>query len=1247
MRSTSQKPGCFGNDLVSSKPVAIQGSSWIFYASEVAEWIFRSKTPVFPFVRSINLDSWRQDSDRANKCALHDRGVKVKERLRAAKSRSLAVAIGLLAVVFSNIVLVSPSSAMVILYNGSGGTGGSTAAALDPAEGQYFPIAPTTVLDTRTGLGEAGGAASIPSNGSVLDIPVLGVSGIPTSGIQSVFVNLAVISTTGAGSLSLYQSDVSDPDEGSVLFESNHGSSGSAIVGLSASSSAYPGSISITNHSTGTVVVAITVEGYFSDATATVAGDTYSSLSTPADVVDTRSGLGGRSTPLGSNQSIQFSVLGFGSLNVSDVDAAEIEVGALDASSDGYLMITGQFGDPTVRSLSYTGGEKNRLTDITKVGLSGVNGPANPNGQITITNRSNTTVDIQVILEGYFILPTSFDAIATSYTSLAPTTVCSTITGASCDVVTYQSGQPVANEVTSYGAVAANSSITIEEAGQVGIPSSGVDEVAQEVTALNPSATGWLTMDPAGTPTNQLSTLAIVNFVGGDNGGTTFDSSLVSRLSAAGAVMITNHSSGTVWIQLSADGYWSDPTVPSMPINLDSTLNGTSSDLSWSPPSSDGGSPIQSYDVNEITSGGPVSLGTTYGVTQEVAVTPISAGDLIQVVAVNLEGASQQSAEVAVNDLGVVSTEAFDGITAQPQLPAGDSLPVIWSGQITDSNGNPVSADIEADAVQTNPSTTSPVDIPLAEAQTDSMGNFTLAAGPTSAINAAMDSGGNFDVDLDVTTSVGSYFFSRQMNLQTGSGNDSFTLWPDNGVLTSDGLATLGSVNWISNDGDSYQNGDALTVDAANAPSTTDVATDNPLIGPSPYATVSALESDPNLAANLNSASPDPTLELEPEISSEVTSNGFSSVTLGNTKKNQAPVNKYLTCFMTGAGEWNNNQYSSLPAFTGQQIDYGDPSAPSMPFEAPVVLSQVNFQQGGTWSAKQYAGNSQQTDIQTVDQHSTSVLGVYSYTDSKQTGRSSSIAYGVGYSTPVTSSSTQSFGSALVIWEHPFAPQKQCWQTADAKWILGQSLGYLISTGQCTHANTCTDINSGEYNLSESLKLLLAMNNSTINGFFSQKNFRFTYALQWLPKTWNRLQEFNMPSLFPSSIVTDSTTCGGWQVGGQVNFQISTDSTNRFANASGESLGLSVQVGYNAGDAGVSLGDVGYSASTLHSYYYGSSADVTLDITNTAATGNIESVCPTIGPDATVSLADGWPTGGVKEDDGGWVLFSSAHSKGN
>ena len=420
------------------------------------------------------------------------------------------------------VVALAAITMMIIPIRGYEQAGASTTTPnLMADSGQYVPIAPTKILDTGTGTGEANNvAADLSPNSSVVNVPVLGVGAIPTSGVSAVFVNVEEIFSTASGYVSMYQSGISDPRKAVVSFPASVASSGSGIVMVTPQSLANSGTIAFSNNGNSTTRLAAFVEGYFTDGSQSDgfgAGSSYEGT-VQTNLVDTRTGIGAPLAKIPAGGSITFSVIPSPNLNnttLSDVAAADLEIGALNETNTGLVKVSGAYSQPTVRNLSYTTGVKVRVGDLAV---------PDANGNVTITNIGPGSTDVQVILRGYFIRPTSAIAGA-SYVGLDPATVCDTRVGCAYSGV-------------NYATVAANSSITIQETGIAGIPTTDVYAVANEINALNPTASGYLTVDPAGTtlPT----TLAADNFTANVNGeDVTFENSIVSATSSSGASVTT------------------------------------------------------------------------------------------------------------------------------------------------------------------------------------------------------------------------------------------------------------------------------------------------------------------------------------------------------------------------------------------------------------------------------------------------------------------------------------------------------------------------------------------------------------------------------------------------------------------------------------------------------------------------------------------------------------------------------------
>lgn len=521
---------------------------------------------------------------------------------------------------------------------------------VDAYPGQFEPIAPTLVLDTSTGFGVPGSVAGdVGPGGSISPISVLGVGAIPTTGVEAVFVNIEEVSSTGPGFVSVYASDIPNTDRAVVSFNGGGADNGSSIVNLSLASSEYPSTFAVTNNGGSSASLEAFVDGYFTDGT-NGAGDPYIGV-TSTSIVDTRDGTGVAEGKVGANGSITFSVLAASEsagVPQSDIGAVNLEFGALDETAGGALSVTSALGPDPFPELNYESGVKTRVSDFVVPSSSGT---------ITMTNLGSSPVDIQVIFDGVFISPNSTEA-GSLFVPMDPTVLCDT--RSSCQ------SNPTR-------AVPANQSITVQETGIAGIPL-GVPEIADEIDAVDGTATGYLTVNPTGI--TDPSDTSVVNFtegVGGEN--VTFSNTVVTEASTSGDVTITNNSSGTVEVVVLAEGYWLGASVPGVPQDVDSTYDGTNANVVWSPPGDDGGANISSYVVEDVNSGAST---TVSGLTFAASV-PAAAGDSITVMAGNALGDGSGSSPLSVNgitDNGNALAALSAETDAQSALDAPETTPM-------------------------------------------------------------------------------------------------------------------------------------------------------------------------------------------------------------------------------------------------------------------------------------------------------------------------------------------------------------------------------------------------------------------------------------------------------------------------------------------------------------------------------------------------------------------------------------------
>lgn len=532
--------------------------------------------------------------------------------------------------VFARLAVVSVVVLASLAAVGSFGTAAraSTGPELMPAAGQFVPLTPVTVLDTRNGTG--GVAVAKVAAGATVTFPVTGIGSIPATGVSDVFEEISALNVTGSGSLDAYNADDDDPGIWTLPITAGQSSTVADMtqVGLG-------GYVSVTNEAaTGAADVVVRVMGYVQTGDATTAGDTYVALPDHG-VLDTKTGLGDPNgiAEIPSGGSVTFGVTGQGV--PADADGVAIYLGtAADATVAGFLSVSPAGAtDPGARVLDYQPGQQVHNLYF---------GAMSSSGQLTLTNHGGAPVDVRAAVQGYLVSPTASEA-GDTYTSVAPARIVDTRTG---------------NGGVAAVPVPANGSITFPVGGVADVPSSGVSAVAESVAAISPTATGYLTSYPAG-GTDPLN--AVVNYIGSDAQDNDLTTPLVSSVSPTGRETITNHSTGTVDVVVTIKGYYTAPAVPAEPALAEAGIDSSGTvTATWQVGDNDGGAAITGYRFVLYNSDGSVNQSATY----DPGTTTFSASGLdptaaytVGVTAVNAAGSSI-AANAAVNLISADSTVA-------------------------------------------------------------------------------------------------------------------------------------------------------------------------------------------------------------------------------------------------------------------------------------------------------------------------------------------------------------------------------------------------------------------------------------------------------------------------------------------------------------------------------------------------------------------------------------------------------------
>ncbi|MCU1387095.1 MAG: hypothetical protein JWL72_433 [Ilumatobacteraceae bacterium] len=357
----------------------------------------------------------------------------------------------------------------VVMRNPSGvGTAVSTGPvrierAVPPTPSYYVPLTPSRLLDTRDG---EGGNISPLGGGVTTELRVAGVGGVPAAGATAVVMNLTAVDPTAGGFLTAWPSGETKPLVSNVNFIP-----GQTVPNLTTVKMGANGRVNIFNNAGDTHVIADVV-GYYT-ATPPPSGGRFTAV-TPSRILDTRSGVGGTSGPLGQDQSLNLTVTGVGGVPSAGVDAVALNVTVDQPTGQGFVTVwpTG-VARPLASTHNFVPGLTVANMVIAKVGAG---------GQISVYNSSGNT-HIVADVTGYF------SSTGGLFVPVTPQRVVDTRDGTG--------GVPTLGFQDSKDMTVANGSP---------VPTSA-KAVVVNVTSTDTATTGFLTVWPTGTPQPVASTL--------------------------------------------------------------------------------------------------------------------------------------------------------------------------------------------------------------------------------------------------------------------------------------------------------------------------------------------------------------------------------------------------------------------------------------------------------------------------------------------------------------------------------------------------------------------------------------------------------------------------------------------------------------------------------------------------------------------------------------------------------------------
>ncbi|MFI2711059.1 S1 family peptidase [Micromonospora sp. NPDC018662] len=380
----------------------------------------------------------------------------------------------------------------------------------------YVALAPGgLLLDTRSGTGATAGLRGADST---TDFPVLGVGGVPTTGVSAVLVDVTAVSPTVNTFLTVFPRGSTQPATSSL-----NASAGEIISTTQVVRPGPDGRVSVHNKA-GSVHVVVEVHGYFT----TGAGGGL--VAVPhTRVVDTRTGTG--KIPTNGSRTFTFT----GGVVPSGATSVFLDVAVVGATSASFLRAYPEGGADSTSVLDYVGG----------VTSQGVTVKLSSAGRATFFNKG-PAVDLVISVQGYVTADPSLGA----------------------DLRTAPAVQVADTRANGGAPVKAKGELFVNLGDAVGASSGAMGGAILSVTAVGPTGSGFLTVEsgqgPFGyTPDGPVvSSQSVANFAAGQVARTTM---VMVQLNDADprnstkSVRILNVSGGTVHVIVTLHGWFNPP----------------------------------------------------------------------------------------------------------------------------------------------------------------------------------------------------------------------------------------------------------------------------------------------------------------------------------------------------------------------------------------------------------------------------------------------------------------------------------------------------------------------------------------------------------------------------------------------------------------------------------------------------------------------------------------------------------------
>src|SRR5438874_1158898 len=336
----------------------------------------------------------------------------------------------------------------------------------NPWPGQYHPVTPTRIWDTRTGPGRI-------RQGESRSLIIGGAPGVPVplNGVASVTFNVTVTGPSAASYLTVFPYGTARPGTSNLNYQAN-----TTVANLVEVTLGREGAISMFN-AAGSTDVILDVLGWTS-----ITGNDSDTAGlyrpvTPSRLLDTRSGSGGAAS-LGPRQTTSLSVLGEGNVPASGVSAVVLNMTATNPTTATYLQVFPTGGGPSGSSSVNVGAGQTAANRVIV--------PVGAGGQVSVANGAGT-VDLIVDVGGWFTDASDAHAAGGRFSGVVPSRMVDTRAGAGgVPRAPLRGGSPLTVPIAGLGGVPAMSAAVPPRA------------VLVNVTVTNTSTASYLAVYPSG-----------------------------------------------------------------------------------------------------------------------------------------------------------------------------------------------------------------------------------------------------------------------------------------------------------------------------------------------------------------------------------------------------------------------------------------------------------------------------------------------------------------------------------------------------------------------------------------------------------------------------------------------------------------------------------------------------------------------------------------------------------------------------